>query len=122
MHIRSVCFQRFFHETIDQNDHVMVRINTPYQQEPPQLFMKNTSMPPIADLSFNGNGILSSPGLPPGKPIKEKSHNYTNRYVHFTIGGTGKVNENCPTQMRKAVLFFNGDVSIGEKKYNCSQK
>jgi len=75
-------FQRFFHETVDQNDHVMVRINTPYQQEPPQLFLKNASIPPIADLSFHSNTVLSNAGLP-GKPTKDKSHNYTNRFVQF---------------------------------------
>lgn len=74
------CFQRFFHETVDQNDHVMVRINTPYQQEPPQLFLKNASIPPIADLSFHSNTVLSNAGLP-SKAVKDKSHNYTNRFV-----------------------------------------
>ncbi|XP_025191683.1 myelin regulatory factor-like protein isoform X1 [Melanaphis sacchari] len=70
---------QFFHETVDQNDHVMVRINTPYQQESPQLFLKNASIPPIADLSFHSNSVLSNAGLP-SKPIKDKSHNYTNRH------------------------------------------
>ncbi|KAL4127446.1 hypothetical protein QTP88_011617 [Uroleucon formosanum] len=70
---------QFFHETVDQNDHVMVRINTPYQQESPQLFLKSASIPPIADLSFHSNTILSNAGLP-SKPVKDKSHNYTNRH------------------------------------------
>jgi len=38
-------------------------------------------MPPIADLSFH-NTVLSNSGLP-NKPIKDKSHNYTNRFVQF---------------------------------------
>ncbi|VVC26071.1 Hypothetical protein CINCED_3A003426 [Cinara cedri] len=58
----------------------MVRINTPYQQESPQLFLKNTSIPPsIADLSFHNNGVLSNVGLPV-KPGKDKIHNYPNRH------------------------------------------
>jgi hypothetical protein len=81
------CFQRFFHETVDQNDHVMVRINTPYQQEQPQLFLKNASIPPIADLSFHTNTVLSNAGLP-SKPIKDKSHNYTNRFGQFLYAFT----------------------------------
>lgn len=80
------CFQRFFHETVDQNNHVMVRINTPYQQEPPQLFLKNASMPPIADLSFHSNSVLSNAGLP-SKP-KDKSHNYTNRFDQWLYAFT----------------------------------
>lgn len=74
------CVRRFFHETVDQNDHVMVRINTPYHQESPQLFLKNAPMPPIADLSFHNNTVLPISGLP-GKPNKDKSHGYTNRWV-----------------------------------------
>lgn len=61
----------------------MVRINTPYQQEQPQLFLKNASIPPIADLSFHNNTVLSNAGLPSNKPIKDKSHNYTNRFVQL---------------------------------------
>ncbi|XP_025412557.1 myelin regulatory factor-like protein isoform X2 [Sipha flava] len=71
---------QFFNETVDQADHVMVRINTPYhQQESPELFLKSASMPPIADLSFHNNGVLPTSGLA-GKPIKDKSHGYTNRH------------------------------------------
>ncbi|XP_050430829.1 myelin regulatory factor-like protein isoform X2 [Adelges cooleyi] len=61
---------QFFHESVDQSDHVMVRINNPYQQ-PPQLFLKNTSsIPPVVELPFDGTTVLPITGLS-NKPAKD---------------------------------------------------
>lgn len=100
-------FQRFFHESVEQNDHVMVRINTPYQQQPPQLFLKNASISSIADLPFDNNTVLSNSGVS-NKPIKDKSHNYTtNRLVRFLLkNGFGFVYySNIWNKVTKIVLY-----------------
>ncbi|XP_050527388.1 myelin regulatory factor-like protein isoform X3 [Daktulosphaira vitifoliae] len=67
---------QFFQDPINQNEQVMIRINSPYQQQS-QIFLKNSTMPTIVEMPFDGSNVSSSTSLLNKLTKEHKSHSFS---------------------------------------------